>query len=85
MKIIIAYFRENASSQIFDMVLNMLDFWIHQGSEYASGSEYTRVTEDSEYACLCLKMSEYVRICLNIPTSAWMYFIYLHLPELLLF
>ena len=36
MKIIIAvnYFRENAPSQMFDKVLNMPGFLIHQGSEY---------------------------------------------------
>ena len=37
MKIIIAvnYFLENALSQLFDRVLNMLRFYIHQGSEFA--------------------------------------------------
>ena len=43
-------------------------------SEYASGTEYARVTEGFEYACeyvcLCLNMSGYARICMNIPTSS---------------
>ena len=44
MKVIITvnYFRENDLSQMFDRVLNMPGFRIHHGSEFASGSEYTR-------------------------------------------
>ena len=46
-------------------------FCIYQGSKYA------RVTEGSgdAYACLCLNMSEYARICVNIPLRAWMAFV----------
>ena len=61
---------------MFDRVLNMLwlEFWICQGSEYGSGSEYvrvliyqdsvyTRVTHGSEYAWVFPK---YARIWINM-------------------
>ena len=109
------------------MVLNMSGFWIYQGDEYASGSEYARVLnkpgfwkshfseytkvlntclvmnlpwfwirvwfwifQSSEYVrvtqgfawiCLimsgwiCLDMSEYAGICVNMPKSAWITFL----------
>ena len=58
-------------------VLNLQGFWIYQGSEYV------RVTEDSGYAWIyqiisgwiCLDMSAYARICVNMPKSAWMGFV----------
>ena len=64
-------------------VLNKPGFWIYQGSEYASGSEFIRVTQGSEYAwiCLimfgwiCLDMPEYAGICVNMPKSAWIAFV----------
>ena len=84
---------------MFDMVLNMPrvlnmpGFWIYQGSDYASGSEYARVTQSSEYAriilehawiipgyaLVCLIMPEYTKTCVNMPKSAWMAFV-LHFP-----
>ena len=66
-------------------VLNKPVFWIYQGSEYASSSQFARVLNMSvlhrvlnmpEYAWLCL--TEYVWICLNMPGYAW---ICLNLPE----
>ena len=53
-------------------------FWICQGSEYASGSEFAgvlnmsrlhRVLNMPKYAWLCL--AEYVSICLNLLGYAW--------------
>ena len=73
----------------YTRVLNMSGFWIYQGHEYASGSEYARVlnmlglTQGFEYAsiCLimsgwiCLDMSEYAGIWVNMPKSAWIAFV----------
>ena len=62
---------ENTRVLNMALVPNMSAFWIHQNSEY------TGVTEASECAWIsldnswiCLIISEYVRICLNIPTYA---------------
>ena len=41
------------------LVLNMSEFWIYHGSEYA------RFTQGFEYAWLCL----------NVPKSVWMAFV----------
>ena len=64
-----------ASGTDYTRVLNMPRLWIYHGSEYASGTEYARVTEGFDYACeyicLCLSMSEYARIWMNISTSSW--------------
>ena len=35
------------------LVLNVPDFWIYQGSECISGSEYIMVTQGSEYVMRC--------------------------------
>ena len=48
----------------------MPGFWINQGSECVSGSEYAklyRVLNVTEYVCI---IHEYVWICLNMPTYA---------------
>ena len=64
---------------------------MYQGSDYASGSEYARVTQSSEYAwifpenariihgyaLICLNKPEYTKTCVNIPKSAWMAFFYI--------
>ena len=63
-----------ASGTEYTRVLNKPGFWIYHVSEYASHAEYTTVTEGFEYACeyvcLCLNMSEYARIYMNMPTSS---------------
>ena len=84
---------------MFDMVLtmprvlNMPGFWIYQGSHYASGYEYVRVTQSFEYvwiipeyawiipgyALISLNMPEYTETCVKIPKCAWMAFV-LHFP-----
>ena len=76
------------------LVLKMLEFWIQQGSEIASGYEYARVLNipsvllmpglHKEYAWICLNdseyaMLEYTRIYVNKLKSVWMTFI-LHFP-----
>ena len=74
---------------MFDRVLNMLwfEFWICQGSEYGSGSEYirvliyydsvyTRVTKGSEYARVFPKYARFEgigRIWLNLPVTVIFY------------
>ena len=59
-------------------------FWICIWFWICQDSEYVRVTQGSEYAwiyCLimsgwiCLDMSEYANICVNVPKSAWMAFV----------
>ena len=58
-------------------------FSIYQGSEYGFCSVYTRVLNmpgiqrvlKMPILCLCLNMSEYARICVNIPSSAWLAFV----------
>ena len=64
------------------LVLNMPGFWIYQSSEY------TRVTQGSEYAWIipgyvwiCLIISWYVWICLTMSEYAW---IWLNRPKWLL-
>ena len=70
------------------LVLNVLEFWIRQGSKYASGFKYARILNTSEFwiclniSWLYLNMPDYVGICLNMPKYAW---ICLNLPEWLLF
>ena len=62
------------------LVLNVPEFWIYQGSEYArvtEGSEYA--WKIPEYAWTCLIMSAYAGMCVNMPKSAWMDFV-LHFP-----
>ena len=65
------------------LVLNMPGFWIHQSSEYAKvtqGLEFAWVIP--KYACICLIMFGYVlEICLNMSEYAW---ICLNMPEWLL-
>ena len=64
------------------LVLNALEFWIYQGSEYASNFEYVRI-ECQFWMCqgytrfriclnnwICLNIPDYVCICLNMPDSA---------------
>ena len=68
------------------MVLNVPEFWIYQGSEYASGFEYARILNASEFwicqgytglriclnnSWLYLNMPHYVGICLSMPEYAW--------------
>ena len=64
-------------------------FWICQGSEYTSVlnmlilprvlnmSEYARMIH--EHAWLDLNMSKYAGICVNMPTSTWIAFVW-HVP-----
>ena len=67
------------------LVLNMLGFWLYQGSERVCGSEYTRVLNMTmlhklytwigvNYSWICLNMHEYAKICVNMPKTAWMAF-----------
>ena len=63
----------------YTRILNTPGFSICQGMKLltlTASWPVLRVTEGSEYACeyvrLYLDMSEYARICVNIPTSAWM-------------
>ena len=85
---------EYASGSEYTRVLNKPGFWISQVSEYTKvlicvwfwicqGSEYVRVTQGSEYAWICLimsgwicvDMSEYAGICVNMPKSARIVFV----------
>ena len=57
-----------------------------QVSEYASGSEYARISQASEcvriipeYVLWSLNMSAHAGICVNMPKSVWMAFV-LHFP-----
>ena len=52
----INYIRKMLQGSEYTRILNMSGFWIYQGPEYASGSEY---------AWLCL--TEHAWICLNMP------------------
>ena len=64
------------------LVVNLPKCWIYHGSEYV------RVTQSSEYnliclimsAWICLDLSEYVKICVNMPKSAWMNGFYFMFP-----
>ena len=56
----------------------MAGFWIYQSSEYASGSEYVRAIQCSQYAWICLNNSwigliilDYTWIFLNMSEYAW--------------
>ena len=68
---------EYASGSEYARVLNKPGFWI------SHGSEYVRVTQGSEYAWICLIMSDwicldlskYAVICTNMPKSAWVAFV----------
>ena len=66
------------------LVLNMPEFWIYQGSEYASCFEYNRVLNMTvlhriqnmlDYVWMCLNMSAYVGIGVNMSKSAWIVFV----------
>ena len=52
------------------LVWNMPGFCIYEGFEYASGLEYARVTQGSEFARICLNSSLLCLICLNMPEYA---------------
>ena len=55
-------------------------FWIYQSYGHArvtQRSEYAWAI--SEYAWLCLDMSKYAEICVNVAISAWIAFV-LHFP-----
>ena len=67
------------------LILNIPEFWIYKGSEYASGFEYARILNIPNFwiyqsytgfgICLnnswiCLNMPDYVSICLNISEYA---------------
>ena len=62
----------------YTKVINMPRFSMYHGSEYAFCSVYTRVLHipglnrvlKMPMLCLCLNLSEYARICVNIPSSA---------------
>ena len=64
------------------LVLNLPGFWIRVWFWICQGSEYVRVKQGSEHACICmimsgwicLDMSEYAGICVNMPKSARMAF-----------
>ena len=56
----------------------MAGFWIYQSSEYASGSEYVRAIQCSQYAWICLNNSwigliilDYTWVFLNMSEYAW--------------
>ena len=54
------------------LVLNMPGFWLYQGSGYArvtKGSKYAWIIP--EYALICLIVSWYVWIFLNMPQYPW--------------
>ena len=69
----------------------MPGFWIYQGSEYATGSEFAKVLNVPGFwiyqrytgfwiclnisGCICLDMSEYAEIWMNMPKFAWMAFV----------
>ena len=65
------------------LVLNLPWFWIRVWFWICQGSEYVRVTQDSEYTWICLIMSrwicldmfEYPGIWVNMPKSAWIAFV----------
>ena len=65
------------------LVMNLPGFWIHVWFWICQGSEYVRVTQGSEYAWICLimsgwicvDMSEYAGICVNMPKSARIVFV----------
>ena len=67
----------------YTRVQNMPRFSIYHDSEYAFCSVYARVLNmpglqrvlKMPMLCLCLNMFEYARICVNIPSSAWMAFV----------
>ena len=67
----------------YTRVLNMPRFSIYHDSEYAFCSVYARVLNmpglqrvlKMPMLCFCLNMFEYARICVNIPSSAWMAFV----------
>ena len=65
------------------LVLNIAEFWIHQGSECVSGSEYARVLNmpGLHRAWICFDRSEWF---LNIPIMPEYVWIYLKLTEFLL-
>ena len=60
------------------LVLNVPEFWLYQGSEYASGFEYTMILNIPEFwICqgytgfrICLNNSW---ICLNMPDYVWIF------------
>ena len=68
---------------MFDRVLNMPRFSIYHDWEYAFCSVYARVLNipglqrviTMATLCLCLNTFGYARICVNIPSSAWMAFV----------
>ena len=67
---------ECASGSKYADVVNIPGFWKKKGSEYA------RIVQDCEYAWkvlkygqICLNISEYPGICVNMPKSTWMAFI----------
>ena len=67
------------------LALNVTEFWIYQGSEYAFGFECTRILNIPEFwicqgytgfricrinSCICLNMPDYVWISLEMPEYA---------------
>ena len=64
------------------LVLNIAEFWMHQGSECVSGSEYARVLNmpGLHRAWICFDRSEWFLNMPNMPEYVW---IYLKLTEFL--
>ena len=64
------------------LVLNIAEFWIHQGSECVSGSEYARVRNmpGLHRAWICFDRPEWFLNMPNMPEYVW---IYLKLTEFL--
>ena len=56
------------------LVLNFPGFWIRVWFWIWQRFEYVKDTQGSEYTWICLDMSEYAVICVNMPKSAWMDF-----------
>ena len=64
----------------YTRVLNGLWFSICKGSEYGSFTQSPRYAWIiPECALICLNMREYVRICVNMPKSAWSVSVF-HVP-----
>ena len=63
---------EYASGSEYARVLNMPRFWICLWFWICQGSEYFRITQGSEYASICLIMSDWT--CLNLSEYAAIFF-----------
>ena len=62
------------------LFLSIQGFWVNESSEYArvtKGSEYA--WKVPEYFWLCLNITKYAGVYVNMPKSVWMAFV-LHLP-----